>query len=223
MKYSVRQSFSTENDIRQDESITQSFSNKKEAKAYFEEVKDNVQQGGCITTDFLNLKEDDILETHYSNFDYTDSYGRLVIAYQHTGKGMGYSHKFLDAFWLNGSNCNLSDNPDSRFKVWHTVTNLRIEDLDGLTYEEAQELVEKEVYLRLENSINLDYLGITFAQENDIIEEYDTVEVPDPYETDIHNHSFVGVVVDIRGGIATVDDGDGDYFDIETWRLTKID
>jgi hypothetical protein len=168
MKYSITQSFSTENDTRQDESITQSFSNKKEAKAYFEEVKDNAQQGGCIITDFWNLKEDDILETYYSNFDYTDSYGKLVVAFENTGKGMGYSHKFRDAFWLNASNCDLSDNPDSRFKVWHTVTDIRVEDLNGLTYEEAQEVVEKDICLRLENSINLDYLGIIFEEELEV-------------------------------------------------------
>jgi len=45
------------------------------------------------------------------------------------------------------------------------------------------------------------------------------VLVPNPNETDIHNHEFLGVVVGIRGEYATVEDGDGDCFDIEIDRL----
>ena len=45
------------------------------------------------------------------------------------------------------------------------------------------------------------------------------VLVPDPNESDIHNHEFLGVVVSIRGEYATVEDGDGDCFDIEIERL----
>jgi hypothetical protein len=45
------------------------------------------------------------------------------------------------------------------------------------------------------------------------------VLVPDPNETDIHNHEFQGVVVNIKGEYATVEDGDGDCFDIEIKRL----
>ena len=168
MKYSVKQSFSTEHDTEYDESIEQSFTNKKDALKYFEEIKNNTRQGGCIITDLWNTKEDDILETHYSNFDYSQYYGNLVVAFQHEGKGMNYCHKFLDAFWLHSANCDLSDNPDSRFKTWHIITDLTIEDLNGLTYEEAQEKVEKELRLRLNNSVSLDYLGIEFAEENEL-------------------------------------------------------
>jgi hypothetical protein len=56
----------------------------------------------------------------------------------------------------------------------------------------------------------------------DAIEVYDIVEVPEPFETDIFNHSFVGTVIDITGDIVTVEDSDGDCFDIGIWRLTKI-
>lgn len=45
------------------------------------------------------------------------------------------------------------------------------------------------------------------------------VLVPDPIESDIHNHEFLGVVVGIKGEYATVEDGDGDCFDIEIERL----
>lgn len=48
----------------------------------------------------------------------------------------------------------------------------------------------------------------------------DSVEVPDPNDSDIHNHSFVGTIVDFRNGNAVVEDGDGDSFEIEVERLT---
>jgi hypothetical protein len=80
---------------------------------------------------------------------------------------MSYSHKFLDAFWLDKYNeKNLSDNPDYRFKTWHFILELKIDDLNGLSYEDAQTLVSKEARLKLNNSIDLENLGIDFAQEN---------------------------------------------------------
>ena len=48
----------------------------------------------------------------------------------------------------------------------------------------------------------------------------DSVEVPDPNDDDIHNHSFVGTIVDFRNGYAVVEDGDNDTFEIEIERLT---
>ena len=48
----------------------------------------------------------------------------------------------------------------------------------------------------------------------------DSVEVPDPNDSDIHNHSFVGTIVAFRNGNAVVEDGDGDCFEIEVERLT---
>jgi hypothetical protein len=50
----------------------------------------------------------------------------------------------------------------------------------------------------------------------------DAVEVPDPIDDDIHNHSFVGYIVSIVGDMATVEDGDGDFFDIELNRLEMV-
>jgi hypothetical protein len=164
MKYLVTQSFSTENNTEQDESLTQSFANKKDALKYFDEIKKNTQQGGQIVTDFW-LK-DEVIDSFYSNFDYSPLYGNLVVAYQHEGKGMGYCHKFLGANWLDARNSkHLSDNPDSRFEVWHTITDLKIEDLNGLTYEEAVEKVKDEVNLRWNNDIDLEGLGIEFAKD----------------------------------------------------------
>ena len=51
----------------------------------------------------------------------------------------------------------------------------------------------------------------------------ENVEVPDPNDSDIHNHSFVGSIVGFRGELATVEDMDGDCFDIEIERLTYPD
>lgn len=45
------------------------------------------------------------------------------------------------------------------------------------------------------------------------------VLVPEPDDTDIHNHEFTGEVIAITNGIVTVEDGDGDCFDIEIERL----
>ena len=50
----------------------------------------------------------------------------------------------------------------------------------------------------------------------------DSVEVPDPDDSDIHNHSFVGTIVGFKGEYAVVEDGDCDCFDIEFERLTLI-
>ena len=49
----------------------------------------------------------------------------------------------------------------------------------------------------------------------------DEVEVPEPNETDIHNHSFVGTIAEFRGDNAIVEDGDGDCFEIEVERLSN--
>ena len=48
----------------------------------------------------------------------------------------------------------------------------------------------------------------------------DSVEVPDPDATDIHQHSFVGTIVNFRDIYAVVEDGDNDTFEIEIERLT---
>ena len=49
-----------------------------------------------------------------------------------------------------------------------------------------------------------------------------SVIVPDPNDTDIHNHSFVGMIKDFRGDNAVIEDMDGYCFEIETNRLTLI-
>ena len=50
----------------------------------------------------------------------------------------------------------------------------------------------------------------------------DSVEVPDPEDSDIHNHSFVGTILSFRNENAIVEDGEGGCFEIEVERLTLI-
>lgn len=56
------------------------------------------------------------------------------------------------------------------------------------------------------------------------IEVGSIVVVPRPNENDMYNHSFEGTVVDLKKDtdgslVATVEDGDGDCFDIDLKRL----
>lgn len=63
-------------------------------------------------------------------------------------------------------------------------------------------------------------------EKSDIVEDMiefeigNSVEVPDPDDSDIHNHSFVGTIIAFRNVYAVVEDGDGDCFAIEIERLT---
>jgi hypothetical protein len=53
--------------------------------------------------------------------------------------------------------------------------------------------------------------------------EGDTVDVPEPNGTDdAHSNEFRGTIIAFRGEYMTVQDGDGDCFDIEPERLKKI-
>lgn len=47
----------------------------------------------------------------------------------------------------------------------------------------------------------------------------DTVLVPEPNNSDLHQHSFVGNVEKFRNGNVVVIDGEGDCFEIEAHRL----
>lgn len=54
-----------------------------------------------------------------------------------------------------------------------------------------------------------------------LIEKGNSVNVPDPNSSDIHNHSFIGTVIDVLEdrGTAIVEDQCGDVFEIEGDRL----
>lgn len=49
-----------------------------------------------------------------------------------------------------------------------------------------------------------------------------TVIVPDPIPSDLHSHSFAGIVTGVRHGNIVVLDGDGDHFEIEPNRLEVV-
>jgi len=51
---------------------------------------------------------------------------------------------------------------------------------------------------------------------------FDEVEVPEPNETDIHNHAFTGMVDDFRNGNVVVVDQDCNFFEIEPERLEVL-
>ena len=175
--YQVSQKFSTETET--EELLTKDFDNYQDAKDYFEEIKDEMQQGGDIVTDLVKYVYDEDeeidwsltdmeLDTFCNPYDYEQHYGKLVIAYMHTGKGMNYSHKFIDAFFLDKYEADrISENPDKMFTAWTTITELTAEDLEGLTYDEAVERVENEVNLKLTNRIDLSNLDLNFVNNED--------------------------------------------------------
>ena len=172
--YQVSQKFSTEKET--EEISVNEFENYQDAKDHFEEIKNETQQGGDIVTylqkivyyedDKIDWSLSDLnLDTFCNPYNYEEHYGKLVVMYMHTGKGMNYSHKFLDAFFLDKqSERRISENPDRMFTAWTTITELTAEDLEGLTYDEAVERVENEVNLKLINRIDLSNLDLTFCK-----------------------------------------------------------
>jgi len=60
-----------------------------------------------------------------------------------------------------------------------------------------------------------------FDKTGKFLEKGQDVLVPDPNSTDIHNHSFVGYVVDIleSRGTVIVEDQCSNFFEIEPERL----
>ena len=175
--YQVSQKFSTETETQ--ELSAQEFDNYQDAKDYFEEIKNEMQQGGDIITDLQKIvydEDDNIdwelsdmdLDTYWNPYDYEQHYGKLVIMYMHTGKGMNYSHKFLDAYFLDKYEADrISENPDKMFSPWTTITELTAEYLEQLTYDEAVERVEDEVNLKLTNRIDLSNLDLNFVNNED--------------------------------------------------------
>jgi hypothetical protein len=95
------------------------------------------------------------------------------------------------------------------------------------TQEEAQDVLDGA--LNNEATMEQIWFAINYhAQENGLERKEtfsigESVEVPEPNDSDIHNHSFVGVIVGFRdNGNAVVEDGDGDCFEIEVERLKLI-
>ena len=54
-------------------------------------------------------------------------------------------------------------------------------------------------------------------QTGTVLEKYQEVEVGEPRSTDIHNHSFIGTVIDVleSRGTVVVEDQCGDAFEVD--------
>lgn len=50
---------------------------------------------------------------------------------------------------------------------------------------------------------------------NNMFKRGDSVLVGEPMADDLHEHQFTGTAVDISGSIVTVEDQDGDCFDVD--------
>ena len=62
-----------------------------------------------------------------------------------------------------------------------------------------------------------------FDKNGKEIKETSRVQVPEPNDTDIHHHEFVGGVVDILdNGNVVVEDSESDFFEIEAERLEVV-
>jgi len=108
--------------------------------------------------------------------------------------------------------------------LWHVSD---VQNNFECTEEEAQDVLDGA--LNNEATMERIWFAINYhAQENGLNRKEtfsigESVEVPDPNDSDIHNHSFVGVIVGFRdSGNAVVEDGDGDFFEIEVERLKLI-
>ena len=58
-------------------------------------------------------------------------------------------------------------------------------------------------------------------RKGNLLEAGQEVNVPDPNDSDIHHHSFIGHVTDVLEdrGTAIIEDQDSDFYEIETDRL----
>jgi len=93
-----------------------------------------------------------------------------------------------------------------------------LDSINGLLQRNQEDCFNAQIFVS--NVSNSDITNVTSD-----FEIGETVEVPDPNDSDIHNHSFVGTIVafDDEMEYATVEDMDGDCFDIEIERLTYAD
>lgn len=64
---------------------------------------------------------------------------------------------------------------------------------------------------------------MTTDKLNLLICKGDVVIVPAPIETDLHKNEFVGIVVSVSNDYITVEDCEGDCFDIEPNRIEVVD
>ena len=58
-----------------------------------------------------------------------------------------------------------------------------------------------------------------------LLEKFQQVEVGEPIRGDIHNHSFIGTIIDVleTRGTVVVEDGCGDAFEVDADNVAVMD
>lgn len=95
-----------------------------------------------------------------------------------------------------------------------------LDSINGLLQRNQDETFNAQIFVS-----GVDNSDITDVDTDEDLQLHDRVVVPDPDDSDLHNHSFVGTIVHIyeSGDMMMVEDGDGNCWDIETDRLTRED
>lgn len=157
---------------------TKTFDNLQDAYTYFQ--KEVEYEKSFVSSENCDYKEieiqawDDemyemeILETRTYVVDFSEHYGKLVIEFEHVGKGMNYAHKFLGLFFLDKYNEKLlSHNLDHMFRRWTYILDITADDFEGLTREEAINLISDKANLKLQNNIEIDDLNLPIIEEEE--------------------------------------------------------
>ena len=158
---------------------SKTFTNKREAIKEYKKQLESIKESQAneridyktieLTQWCKDMYQCEILEESIHQFDYESEYGKLVIDYQHTGKGMNYSHEFIDLYFLDKYNAkNLGTNEDKRFSKWSMILELTKESFTNLNEDEAIQLIKDEARLKLQNSISLD----SIKNEIELLQNY---------------------------------------------------
>lgn len=71
--------------------------------------------------------------------------------------------------------------------------------------------------------MNTSFAIKAFDKNGKEIYQNESVNVPEPNGTDIHQHEFTGIAIDhLPNGNIVVEDGDSDFFEIEANRLEVV-
>lgn len=164
-----------------------------------------------------------ILDNYYSwaKDDSTSNWSEVV-------ESMIYSYNVTHPYTDNGLN-NFTDEElkaELSKRGFFTDNLWRVDDVKSkfsVNNEEAQVILNQS----LTNDATMEQIWLSIDTFGDMgfhrrVDEFavgDSVLVPDPNKDDLHNHEFLGTIKVIKGEYATVEDMDGDCFDIELDRL----
>jgi hypothetical protein len=196
--------------------------------------EDVIQVGNDLNKNLSDSTIDWVLEEYdsWAKFDTTSHWTEIV-------ESMLYSNKSIMKFTPTSETArqevleySLNELTDQQLKEelsrrgFFTDNLWSVHDVKGIfsvNDEEAQDILDE----ALTNEATMEQIWFSIRTFGDMgghrrVDEFqvgDFVLVPDPNESDIHNHEFLGVIKLIRGEYATIEDGDGDCFDIELDRL----